>query len=298
MGGRLDATNVLTPDVSIITNVALDHAQYLGHDLATIAGEKAGIIKRGVPVVTSAGHAPEVLEVLEGRAREEGAELHVVAAPAAEVDAAGTNVLLETLWGRLSLRVPLSGRHQAMNLAVAVRALELLPPERRPSRRAVVTGVAETHWPGRLQIEKLGTTTWVFDVAHNAAGVDALVNSLRDICPPRPIVALIGVLGDKAWGQMLPPLFAQVDEVILTDPPSAPPERRWDPESVLIELASPPSARVIRPFAAALAAATAAAGGGTVLCAGSVHTVGDGMLALGIMPFPGDAGLQVEGGAA
>jgi dihydrofolate synthase / folylpolyglutamate synthase len=298
MGGRLDSTNVLTPDVSIITNVALDHAQYLGRDLATIAGEKAGIIKPGLPVVTAAVHPPEVLAVLERRARDQGSPLHVVAEPPAEVDAAGTAVSLETIWGRLPLRLPLAGRHQATNLAVAVRALELLPAARRPSPQAVVEGVAATHWPGRFQIETLGATTWIFDVAHNAAGVESLVASLRDVGPARPLVALIGVLGDKAWGQMLPPLFAAVDAAILTDPPSAPAERRWDPESVLVELGSPPSARVVRPFAAAIAAATATAAGGTVLCAGSVHTVGDAMLALGIAPFPRDLGLQVEGGAA
>jgi dihydrofolate synthase / folylpolyglutamate synthase len=298
MGGRLDSTNVVTPDVSVITNVALDHAQYLGDDLATIAGEKAGIIKPGVPVVTAAVHPPEVLAVLEERARAQGAALHVVTTPPAAVDAAGTSVWLDTVWGRLPLRLPLSGRHQATNLAVAVRALELLPAERRPSRRAVMDGVADTHWPGRFQVEPLGATTWIFDVAHNAAGIDSLVESLRDVGPARPLVALIGVLGDKDWGQMLPPLFAHVDAAILTDPPSAPPERRWDPESVLAVLGSPASARVVRPFAAAIAAATTAAAGGTVLCAGSVHTVGDGMLALGIVPFPRDAGLQVEGGAA
>jgi dihydrofolate synthase / folylpolyglutamate synthase len=298
MGGRLDSTNVVDPEVVVITNVAMDHAQYLGHDLPTIAGEKAGIIKPHVPVVTGV-LAPEVMAVVEAKARSVGAPLHVVTAPERfEVDARGTTVQLETTWGPLTLHLPLPGRHQASNLALAIRALELLPPERRPDRRAVEAGVAATHWPGRLQVEPRGATTWIFDVAHNTAGVESLLASLPDVRPPGTVVALIGVLGDKEWGRMLPPLFDYADAVILTEPPSSPPERRWDPEAVLAELAAPPKVRVVRPFAAALAAATAAAAGGTVLCTGSVHTVGDAMLALGISAFGPDPGLQAEGGAA
>lgn len=297
MGGRLDSTNVIIPDVAVITNVAMDHAQYLGDDLATIAGEKAGIMKPGVPVVTLSS-APEVLGVLARRAHEVGAPLHVIPTPDARSDAGGASATLETVWGTLPLRVPLAGRHQASNLALAVRALELLPPGLRPSRRAVVEGVAATHWPGRLQVERIGATTWVFDVAHNVAGVEALLDTLPDVAPPRPVVALIGVLGDKDWGRMLPPLFEYADTAILTEPPSAPPERRWDPESVLIELSAPQSGRVVQPFAAAVAAAIAASAGGTVLCTGSVHTVGDAMVALGLAPFRHEAGLQAEGGAA
>ncbi len=297
MGGRLDATNVIVPEVAVITNVAMDHAQYLGEDLPTIAAEKAGIMKPGVPVVTTSAE-PAVLRVFEEKAREVGASLHVVAAPEAVSDARGVDVTLETTWGSLPLRLPLSGRHQAANLALAVRALELLPPSLRPTGPAVVAGVAATHWPGRLQVERIGGTTWVFDVAHNVAGVESLLGGLPDAAPPRPIVALIGVLGDKDWGRMLPPLFEYADAVILTDPPSAPPERRWDPDAVIVELSAPQTARVIRPFPAAIAAAVSAAAGGTVLCTGSVHTVGDAMLALGLAPFRHEAGLQVEGGAA
>jgi dihydrofolate synthase / folylpolyglutamate synthase len=298
MGGRLDSTNVVVPHVAVITNVAMDHAQYLGSDLATIAGEKAGIIKPGVPVVVGAV-APEVLAVLAGKAREAAAPFHPVRPPSAvAVDARGTSVELDTMWGRLSLHLPLPGRHQASNLAVAIRALELLPAERRPDRRAVEVGVAATRWPGRLQVESRGATMWIFDVAHNTAGVESLLAALPDVRPPRPLVALIGVLGDKDWGRMLPPLFDYADAVILTEPPSAPSERRWDPEMVLTELAAPPTVRVVRPFAAAMAAATAAAAGGSVVCTGSVHTVGDAMLALGISAFGPGAGLQAEGGAA
>ena len=291
MGGRLDATNVVEPDVAVITNVAMDHAQYLGDDLATIAAEKAGIIKPGVPVVTGEAD-PAVLDVLRRRARAVRAPLHVVPTPPSEVDREGTSVVLETGWGRLRLRVPLAGRHQASNLAVAVRALELLPSARRPAARALLAGVSSTRWPGRLQVEPVGPATWVFDVAHNAAGVESLLSALPDLRLPRPVVALVGVLGDKDWGRMLPPLLEYADRAILAEPPSAPAERRWNPEGVLAELKRPGHAEVVRPFAVAVASATDAATGGTVLCTGSVHTVGDAMLALGIAPFREQPGLQ------
>ena len=297
MGGRLDSTNVVAPLVTAITNVARDHAQYLGDDLPTIAGEKAGIIKPGVPVVT-AETDPAVLAVLRERCAAVDAALHEVAVPAARVGREGTAVVLESVWGRLALRVPLAGRHQAANLAVAVRLLELLPDGLRPRRGSVIEGLAATRWPGRLQVERVGDTDWILDVAHNAAGVESLVAALPDLQPRRPLVALIGVLGDKDWDRMLPPLFGVADEVILTEPPSAPPERRWDPDAVLVAVDRHGRGRVVRPFAAAVGAAGAAGRGGTVLCTGSVHTVGDALLELGIAPFPGQPGLQPRGGAA
>ncbi|MFO7892987.1 MAG: folylpolyglutamate synthase/dihydrofolate synthase family protein [Longimicrobiales bacterium] len=297
MGGRLDSTNVVDPDVTVITNVAMDHAQYLGDDLATIAGEKAGVIKAGVPVV--AGETDRVvLDVIRRTARERGAAVHVVPPPVAEFDARGTTAVLDTEWGELSLRVPLAGQHQALNLAVAVRALELMPESRRPGRAEVVEGVASVSWPGRLQSETVDGVTWIFDVAHNAAGTRSLLDALPVLEPRRPLVALIGVLGDKDWNGMLPPLFDAMDAVVLAEPSSAPAQRRWDPEAVLERLGAPKSARVVRPFAAAVSGAAALADGGTVVCTGSVHTVGDAMLALGLPPFAEAPGLQPEGDAA
>jgi dihydrofolate synthase/folylpolyglutamate synthase len=293
MGGRLDSTNVVTPDVVVITNVARDHAQYLGDDLTTIAEEKAGIIVPGVPVITAARDAG-VLGVIRRVAEEKGSEVHVVREPVSEHDARGTTVMLDTTWGKRSLRVPLAGRHQAVNLAVAVRALELLPASRRPGRRAVIEGVRTVEWPGRLQSVTVDGVGWILDVAHNAAGVESLVAALPDLAPRRPLVALIGVLGDKDWHRMLPPVFDAVDVAVLTEPPSAPQERRWDPDAVLETLGRPESARVIRPFATAVVEAARAAAEGTVLCTGSVHTVGDAMLALGIPPFT-ESGLPPGG---
>ena len=291
MGGRLDSTNVVRPEVAAITNVAMDHVEFLGNDLLAVAREKAGIMKAGVPVVTGESE-PAVLDLLRERARAVGAPLHEVEPRGLPLPGGGGVLRLPSIWGDLDLQLPLRGRHQATNAAVAVRVLELLPESLRPSREAVEGGVASTRWPGRLQVERVGRTDWLFDVAHNPAGVRSLLDTLPDLRLPRPLAALVGILGDKDWQRMLPPLLEAVDEVVLCDPPSAPEPRRWDPDRVLEALGTPANARIVRPFTAAVAAAAELAGGGTVLCTGSVHTVGDAMAALQIRPFPADAGLQ------
>jgi dihydrofolate synthase/folylpolyglutamate synthase len=295
LGGRLDATNVVTPSCSVITNVAMDHAEYLGPTPESIATEKAGIIKGGVPVLTAESD-PGILELFRATARVMGApftaldpvsDLHHV-----EVTREGTAFTLETRsWGALRLSTPLVGRHQAINAALAVEALEHLPEPMRPDAAAVVSGVASVRWPGRDQIEQSEGVTWLLDVAHNTAGVLSLVDVLDRLDFPAPVVALVGVLGDKDWRAMLPPLFRRVRLGILTQPPSAPPERRWDPEEALRVVSAGGGAGVCPlvtevDFARALARAAREARGGTVVVTGSVHTVGSALRSLGRDPFP------------
>jgi dihydrofolate synthase/folylpolyglutamate synthase len=145
-------------------------------------------------------------------------------------------------------------------------------------------------WPGRVQIERRGDGVWLFDAAHNPAGIDSLVAVLGQLSLPGPLVLLIGVMGDKDWPQMLPALFRATDRAVLTTPYSAPDERRWDPEAVLREVPSV-GAEVVADFAQALARARELADSGAVIVTGSFHTVGDALLQLGIQPFPSDPGL-------
>ena len=294
LGGRLDATNVVEPDVAVITNIARDHAEWLGETIEEIAAEKAGIIKPGVPVLT-AERGPRALEVFRARAQEAGAPLLTLEPDAirdVRVAGDGTRLTVRTrTWGELELHTPLLGEHQARNAALAGRALEMLPPELRPETDAVIRGVAEVRWPGRLQRERIGDQTWVFDAAHNAAGVEAMVAALGAIGAPRPIVAVVGILSDKEWPPMLAPLLGFVDTLILTEPPTAPEHRRWDPAMVAASLASE---RVVAlpDFRAALAEARASAGSGTVIVTGSFHTVGDALAALDLAPFGVDPPLH------
>ncbi len=289
LGGRLDATNVIDPELTCITNVSLDHADYLGGTLEAIALEKAGIIKSGVPVHTAESD-PAIRALLEHQAEQAGAPFHPLDRDrdvhGMRTTGAGTRFSLTTsMWGELELAIPLVGAHQGVNAALAVQSLQSLPVQLRPTREAVERGLASVRWPGRVQVVQIEGTRWVFDVAHNAAGMEALVTTLESLRVERPLIVLAGVLGDKDWGKMLPGLFSLADGVILTQPPSAPSERRWDPALVAASMAPGLSLVVEIDFERATAMAAARARGGTAVVTGSCHTVGDALQIVGLEPF-------------
>ncbi|MBW3656831.1 MAG: bifunctional folylpolyglutamate synthase/dihydrofolate synthase, partial [Gemmatimonadetes bacterium] len=288
-GGRLDATNVISPLACAVTNIARDHTEFLGDDLGGIAREKAGIFKPGVPCVTAESD-PDVLEVLRRCASEAGAPLVALddAVEVQRVDPSPDGTVSVGFrsggWGERSLRVALPGPHQLRNALLAAELLALLPEAERPEWGAVEAGFAGVRWPGRLQVERIGSTTWVLDVAHNPAGVQALAGALDRMDLPRPWVLVVGILVDKEWREMLPPLVQRVDAAVLTLPPSAPPGRRWNPEAAAhwLRTSRGEAVRVIPDLSAALQRASTLAPHGTVIVAGSFHTVGDAMKELGV----------------
>ena len=291
LGGRLDSTNVVEPLVAAVTNVARDHTEFLGDTPGEIAWEKAGIWKPGVPAITGEVD-PVAFGVLADRAQAVGAPFFaldfVARIEEVRLSAAGTAFRLRSdAWGERELRVPLAGEHQARNAALAAELLALLPAELRPGWDAVARGFAAARWPGRFQVEEVRGTTWVLDVAHNPAGVAALAATLDAVELPRPRVLVAGILSDKDWSEMLPPLLERADAAILTVAPTAPEGRRWDPEAVAAAL--PPDlripVRVIPDLEAALSRATTLAPYGTILVTGSVHTVGDALPILGLPSF-------------
>ena len=287
LGGRLDATNVVAPFLSAITNVDLDHCDYLGSSLDEIAREKAGIIKSGVPLLTSEPDE-RIRSVLSATCDALGAPFVHVGPDTGDMlvevreDHTAFDVATEA-WGRLRLQTPLVGEHQAVNGALAVALLERMPPRFRPDRAALVEGLSKVHWPGRAQVEHLDGTTWVFDIAHNTAGATALASVLGRLELGRPIVVLTAVLGDKDWRAMLPPLFERADHAVLTQAPSAPLARRWDPQEAVAETGSG-IAEIRTDFDEALDRARELAGSGTIVVAGSAHTVGDALRGLGLAP--------------
>jgi dihydrofolate synthase/folylpolyglutamate synthase len=141
-----------------------------------------------------------------------------------------------------------------------------------------------------LQLEEIAGQRWIFDVAHNVAGVHALTRALGQLELPRPLVLVLGILGDKDWPAMLPPLFQLADFTVLTVPPTAPANRTWDPQLALA-YAAPGQARVMTDFGAALDTAHAQARAGSVLVTGSFHTVGDALICLNRTPFGSDVTL-------
>jgi len=287
LGGRLDSTNVIAPIATAVTNIGIDHTEFLGSTPGEIAWEKAGIFKPGVVAVT-AETAELPLGVLRRRAAEVGAPFHALGDLArvddARVSLAGTEFLLRSRrWGERRVRVPLIGAHQAVNAALAAELLGLLPDGARPEWGAIEAGFAATRWPGRMQVLERGGLTWVLDVAHNQAGVESLAAALDGLPLPRPVILLAAILSDKEWGAMLPPLLARVDAAVLTVAPTAPESRRWDPEASAAAVEAPPGVaiRVIPDFAAAMRRVTTMAPYGAVLVTGSVHTVGDALAELG-----------------
>lgn len=274
LGGRLDSTNVVRPMTSAVTRIARDHTKYLGDSLAEIAREKAGIAKPGAPFVVGETD-PELVAALRAGADAAVAEL----APGSRSDV--RVVPPEARWeGPLRL----AGPHQRRNAAVAAAVLGALPERYRPAADAVSRAFAETHVPGRLDRRGL----WLFDVAHNPDGVRALVAALRADPPPRPLHALVSILGDKEWPEMLVELDQIVDRGFLTLAPTAA-GRGWNTEWLARWLADAdrPPARAEWVMAPDFEGAVRRAreGAGTVLVTGSFHTVGDVMSLLGLQPI-------------
>jgi dihydrofolate synthase / folylpolyglutamate synthase len=203
LGGRLDSTNVIEPIVTAITSIDFDHQQYLGDTLAEIAGEKAGIIKPGVPVVVGAMTA-EAYDVIARIARERGAEL-------IRADK------MPTEYG--TIRVGLRGDHQMANAAVAIRVLESLERSGLAiGTAAILDGLANVSWPGRLDHRRLSSgREIVFDAAHNPAGARALASYLRGLGGPKPTL-VFGAMRDKDVEGMLEVLLPEVSRVIVTRP--------------------------------------------------------------------------------
>ena len=275
LGGRLDSTNVVRPLVSVVTKIEMDHQKYLGETLEAIAREKAWIAKPDAPFIVGESR-PELVSVLQAEAR---AAVREVGGPNAKADVQLVRPD-ERYVGPLTLR----GAHQRRNAAVARRVLEALPAPYRPDHDAIVRGFAGAMVPGRL--DRRGK--WLFDVAHNPDGIAALVAALPELELPRPIHALVSILGDKAWPEMLVGLDRAVDRGILTVTPSAE-GRRWDLEWLRRWLKSPdrPPAQaawqLVPDFEEALKRVQD--GAGTILVTGSFHTVGDVMEVLGLSPL-------------
>jgi dihydrofolate synthase/folylpolyglutamate synthase len=229
LGGRLDATNLCEPVLSLISSISLEHQELLGDTLAQIAREKAGILRRGRPAVSWA-EAPEAAAALRAAAAAAGAELHaadreVVVAAHRTAGWDGQEVALVTPAGRRELRLRLLGAHQVKNLGLAARAAELLAGLGFPAidARAVAAGAAACRWPGRLEAVALpGGRRALLDAAHNAGGAAALGEFLGEVRQEAGALDVVfGVLGDKHAGEMLAHLGPLARRFIFTTPPSA-----------------------------------------------------------------------------
>lgn len=286
MGGRLDATNVLAPEVAAITPVSLDHMAQLGGAVGQIAREKAGIIKEGVPVVM-APQAPEAERVIREAARAVRAPLHAVAD---EVRVEEARMGLSGSWATLrtpvrlypEMKVPLLGRHQLANCGTAVRMAELFSERQagwRITPAAIRQGVARAAWPGRCQLVE-GSPPVLLDGAQNGESARALVETVETLFHDRRVVLVVGCSAGKdlegmarVWG----PWAGQVIATRSAAPRAEPAER-----VAAAFRPSHPGVRAVEPVARALEEAGESAGpDGLVVVSGSLFVVAEGLEALG-----------------
>ncbi|MHB8907811.1 MAG: bifunctional folylpolyglutamate synthase/dihydrofolate synthase [Syntrophales bacterium] len=274
MGGRLDATNVVIPRVSIITNISLEHREYLGNTLEKIAREKGGIIKEGGHCLTAA-RQKRVVSTLEAICREKRVTLYRVGKEIrTTIHRDGTFSYHGVGRCHAGLVCPLAGRHQFSNAALALGAVELLADAGFPVDDAVVAkGLRETRWEGRLEILRRAPTLLV-DGAHNPAGAETLRRALQNGFPRRRLILIFGVLGDKDYPAMAKRLLPLADRVILTRPNS---ERSLSPDLLLpvARMFHEAVERIDNP-ADALRSALSGAGEEDLICvAGSLYLVGE-----------------------
>jgi dihydrofolate synthase/folylpolyglutamate synthase len=211
LGGRLDATNVVLPELCVITPVHYDHESFLGNTLPLIASEKAGILKQQVPLIL--GHQePSAESVILARASELGCHVRrvedVVVSDIA-ADAYGSRFTI----GGEEYRCPLPGRHQIDNAVTAILACR----ELGLAAGDIQDGIAQTRWPGRLEFVRRHPD-FVLDGAHNPSGAGVLAKYIREFCHDRPVWLVYGTMRDKAVEEVTTLLFPLADRLILTAP--------------------------------------------------------------------------------
>lgn len=275
MGGRLDATNVVIPLVSVITSISLEHREYLGNTLEKITREKGGIIKEGGTCLTAA-RQKRVVSTLEEICREKRAMLYRVGKEIrTTIHRDGTFSYQGVGQQRYERLVcPLAGRHQFSNAALALGAVEILGDAGfRIDERVVADGLRNTRWEGRLEILQRAPML-IVDGAHNPAGAGTLRRALRTGFPRRRLILIFGVLRDKDYPAMAKRLLPLADRVILTRPLS---ERSLSPERLLpvARMFNEAVERIDNP-GDALRSALSQAGEEDLICvAGSLYLVGE-----------------------
>jgi dihydrofolate synthase / folylpolyglutamate synthase len=224
MGGRLDATNIVDPLISVITDISLDHTEWLGPTISAIAREKAGILRQNGVLITLPQH-PEANQAIGEVATELGVRGVSAAAyvpslgPAADLDP-GAGYRLEVMGREIEVASPLAGAHQHRNIALAIAAAVELEHGGFPiTPVSIERGIHNTVWPGRLEMLQRGNITWIFDVAHNPAGAWALRSGLRAILDReaeagRRRTLVFSCLRDKPVAELAQILFPLFDRVI------------------------------------------------------------------------------------
>jgi dihydrofolate synthase/folylpolyglutamate synthase len=280
LGGRLDSTNVIHPLVAGITSIGLDHQEFLGSTESSIAREKAGIFKPGIPGVIGPLSTEARIAVYEV-AQSKGVNNVIEAArlfPTSDVCVGtdGTTFTIEHRGEARSIRTGLIGAAQASNTSVALSMLWAAGSPWSVSLEEAARILPGVRLPGRFQ--QVGKC--ILDVAHNPDGARSLVETIRGVHPSEPLTAVLGVLADKDWRGIMSAIAESVERIVLVAPPSAPASRAWNPADAQAYAVSKGIDATYQPdFGVAIR--EACEGNGTTLITGSFHTVGDALVELG-----------------
>ncbi len=224
LGGLLDSTNVITPEVAVITNVTIDHQAYCGDTVEEIARHKAGIIKQGVPLVTAAQGS--ALDVIKETAKSLGVKYHVFnedfTIDSRSAMAMGQMITVKDKEGHKDmLFTSMHGIHQTLNLACAARVLQILKDkEPAVSEETYREGLARATWPGRFETFKVHGRTIIIDGAHNASGAEAFSMTFNELYPDKAKTVVLSILEDKDVSTMVSYLVGQKDHVITVPAPT------------------------------------------------------------------------------
>lgn len=275
MGGRLDATNIVTPLASVITNVQFDHQQWLGDKLTQIAAEKAGIIKPCVPVVTGTDDA-QALEVVVSTAHAKAAPITVVTS--AEIQAAK------------AFDIPLLGDHQKQNAAVALATVGVLRGVLPVDDAIVKRGIKQVEWAGRLQlVRREGGQTILLDGAHNPAGAQTLLAALNSYFPVVRPALILGAMRDKDWPAMCHILAPMASRIHLCPTGS---DRSADPQRLVGCCQEANKVAPIFVCSGLGEALNETADEPFTVVAGSLHMIGEAMELLHLSPAVAERGLN------
>jgi dihydrofolate synthase/folylpolyglutamate synthase len=283
LGGRLDATNIVSPLASVITNVQLDHQQWLGESLAQIAGEKAGIIKPRTPVITTTD-VPAALDVIRQTAREKAAPLTIVARSEAHRPPLA------------AMQLPLRGDHQRLNAALALATVRALDSAIPVTDKAIRQGLEQVCWSGRFQVETTTSgQTFLLDGAHNPAGAGTLRATLREHFPQAQPTLILGVLRDKDWTTMCEILAPLARRILLVPVHSG---RTALPEELKAVCHQVNPQAMVEVCSALPEALAHAANDPFIVLAGSLYLVGEAMERLNLSPASpsNERGLNEWGG--
>jgi dihydrofolate synthase/folylpolyglutamate synthase len=272
LGGRLDATNMVTPLVSVITTISKDHEAYLGPDELSIAREKGGIIKPLVPVVCGTMSDP-VTRLLKEIAIERGATAYFLGADFRfSLKKEGLFDYTGIKQRYLNLKLALRGRHQRVNASLVLAALELVQPSFPVGEEFLREGLATVHWPGRFEV-MLVRPMVILDGAHNGEGVGALIDALSEVRQGRRVKLLFAAMADKEWELMVRALAKAVDEIVFTRVGMA---RSAEPEHLAEKLSDARAHRVIRePRFGLKALLDESQGDDVIVVAGSLYLLGE-----------------------